>query len=268
MTHKNSPSIDEIFQKLDLWRNLPGFRLEPLVAPFFGLFMPEILSTHLGTNPINRTVIPEFPLRNAVFRGFNKIPKNNGSKKIDYLAVTDDLEEAYLVEIKTDSNSIDGNQLKYLKKAESLGIQKFVTGIFDLARASDEKKKYVHLLHQLKELRIINSMNKVYKRTFEHCLDHNGVVAGWSNAMAEAFNNVTALDKSATQIVFILPNECDRKRLIDKTIEDFSSAKFIYFEDVAKIVKSKGKLGTVFAEHLCKWHDCEAGSRNPRRLNE
>ena len=141
MSDKNPYSIESMFCNLDIWRNLPGFRLEPQVAPFFGLFMSDILNATLRTNPVIRAVIPEFPLRNAVFRGFNKIPVNNGSKKVDYLAVTTYLEKAYLVELKTDSNSVDDDQLKYLKRAEEIDFLKFVEGVFASAKASNEKTK-------------------------------------------------------------------------------------------------------------------------------
>ncbi len=57
------PALEDVFRTLDRWRHLPAYRLEPNLAPFFGLFLRDILrETVCPTIDEGSAVIPEFPL--------------------------------------------------------------------------------------------------------------------------------------------------------------------------------------------------------------
>ena len=62
MPANQSRTIADVFNLLDRWRHLPAYRLEPRVAPFFALFLRDVLSTRFGIQ-LHDIVIPEFPLR-------------------------------------------------------------------------------------------------------------------------------------------------------------------------------------------------------------
>ena len=267
MSDKNPYSIDCIFRNLDNWRNLPGFRLEPHVAPFFGLFMADILNCSKKTEYVKQTVIPEFPLRNAEFPASYGFKDKNGSKKVDYLAVAHCSKTAYFVELKTDAHSIEPQQLDYLKAAkEKVNFREFVEAIFELAKASGARKaKYVHLLHRMKELDLIHYSKNVYDDAFENGLKRKRVTRNWKCAIDKVRRKVSQNAKWDAEVVFILPNPCVKKELLKKNSE-LEDAKFIYFEDVAKVVERKGTVGRVFAKYLRRWADCEAGSPDPRHL--
>ena len=61
MSDTGCKTIEDLFARLDEWRHLPFYRLEPRTAPFFALFLRDVLHQHFNVE-MHEVVIPEFPL--------------------------------------------------------------------------------------------------------------------------------------------------------------------------------------------------------------
>ena len=246
MANNYAPTVADVFGLLDEWRHLPAYRLESSVAPFFALFLREVLSAKLGVE-LHPVVIPEFPLR----KGTLYADRSNQSFNVDYVAFSQDDQKAYLVELKTDMGSRRDDQSCYLVKARDVGIRKLVCDIKLLAKASDKKPKYVHLLHLLSKVGVISiPNNSLYEKSFPTAKP------GWSAALEKV--EVRTNDKFAKkpEVVFIQPTVNGDKR------HDKHNFNVIVFDEVADIVEQHGELGSIFANHLREWTR-PAGSRDP-----
>ena len=76
---------------MNAWRHLPGYRLEGRLAPFFELFLLDVLGECLDVE-LHPVVIPEFPLRKGTLDGNNG---SNQSYNVDYVAFSMDRREAF-----------------------------------------------------------------------------------------------------------------------------------------------------------------------------
>ena len=256
MTASESPTVGDIFELLSRWRHLPSYPLEGRSAPFFALFLPDVLSAHFNTG-IHQTVTPEFPLRIGTLydekerQKLRPVPGRNQSYNVDYVAFAKDKSTAYLVELKTDMGSKRRKQDEYLCKARDAEFSVLVRAVKKLARASKSKRKYVHLLHQLSVAGFVSKNDKLdelYKKAFSTSKD----VPVWT----EAIENLEMGDEicSTTKVVFIQPTKNDANE---------SGFEYIDFEQVANIVQRHGDFGRTFANHLREWTK-EAGSPDPR----
>ena len=157
------PEVASIFGLLDKWRHLPAYQLERRVDIFFALFLPDVLNRHLSTRgmgiAIDPRLIPEFPLKRR---------EDNGSKKADYLAVSTDRKHAFLIELKTDSASLDKDQFHYLNDAVCRGMHGLLCDLKCIAKATEACKrgKYFHLLAALNDLGLIGLPPSLKKRIF------------------------------------------------------------------------------------------------------
>ena len=242
MSAIESRTMVDVFTLLDEWRHLPAYRLEPNLAPFFGLFLRDVLTARFGV-PMHRIVIPEFPLRKGTLSGDGSNGSNQ-SQKVDYLAFSEDLTTAYFVELKTDMGSVREEQNEYLEKARHVPLRELVAGVICICKATDTKWKYCHLLFLLSELGLVTppkpkeeDKTKVGDPSFD-----------WRSA----FKGVTPTEagsKTKVKVVFIQPRD-DNFEHID-------------FPAVADTVQKTGDLGCMFANYLRQWTE-EAGLRNPR----
>ena len=142
-------SMFKILSKLDDWRHLPAYQLERRVDIFFGLLLPEFFESAFGVT--DATVIPEFPLRKGDLDCKHK--DDNRSVKVDFAVFGYKNKEGhmYLVELKTDMESLNTDQLCNMLKAKRLGLQRLLRGVKQVANAtsSKSKQKYEHLLAKL-----------------------------------------------------------------------------------------------------------------------
>ena len=252
MADGSSPTINSVFDLLNHWRHLPSYSLETRAAPFFAVFMRDVLSAHFGED-IHETLIPEFPLRIGTLytdkerEEMKPKPSADQSYNVDYVAFGRDGKTAYLVELKTDLDSIRLEQQKYLTDAQKKDFPSLVDGVRELAQASKKKQKYVHLLHRLSAtgVELVDMPEKLYCKTFPK------MRSGWKNALLDQKAKPRAF--SEIKVVFVQPRE-------HKECEKFH---YIYFNEVADIVQSRGDLGCMFANYLCQWTE-PAGSLDPR----
>ena len=261
MTANESPALGDVFELLNRWRHLPFYSLETRAAPFFAVFLRDVLRAKFGTE-MHETVIPEFPLRIGSLyadeeRGeLHPKPGRNQSYNVDYVAFAKDKSTAYLVELKTDMGSKRSKQDDYLCKAQGTVFRRVVKGVRPLAKASSSKQKYVHLLHLLSKLELaFMPDDELYKMSFPK------VVRGWTEATKKL--EIEEKNSPKTKVVFIQPIPDPKPTKDTKNKYDFN---YIYFDEVANIVQRHGDLGCIFANFLRQWVE-EAGSPDPRDIH-
>jgi len=138
--------ITELFDLLDKWRYFPAYQLERRADIFFALYLKQIFSSKYGITI--DYIIPEFPLRIGEI-----IDKEiNESFKIDYLCVSQVQPKVYLVELKTDTLSRRSKQDWYLGKAREINTAGLVNGLIKIFKATNQKNKYMNLLHEVEQI--------------------------------------------------------------------------------------------------------------------
>lgn len=257
-----SPTVADVFRLMDNWRHLPAYRLEARAAPFFALFLRDVLSRRLNVD-LHPIVIPEFPLRAGTLygearpdemRAENKgAARDNQSYNVDYVALSRDRETAFLVELKTDMSMISPAQEKYLCRARERKLGPLVCGIIKICKKSKKRRKYVHLLHRLEKLGLVEIPDRdaLYGKTFPR------PKRGWKKAFKCVGATVDG-KLQHTRIIYIqprMPNEKDRK----------DGFEYIDFNEVADIVQPLGDLGHTFADYLRGWR-CDPGERVPQAM--
>ena len=286
------PTIERVFDLLDAWRHLPAYQLERRADIFFALFLPEVLEKHfnIALNPI---LVPEFPIRKSnvnrtecAEEGQPSAPESEKdahhlSNKIDYFALSENREHAFLIELKTDMKSIDKKQICLLKRAAKRGLHCLVKGVLKLCSATDEKAKYVHLLWCLSQLGLVKHKHRDGEENVREVLDRlyenaASVAPCHPNRRSEAISRGKRFAKALRcvkparmiswpeiQPVYIQPRQCED--------EDQGGLVVIDFETFAKTItrpsleKSESKgIRHVFACYLRKWAAVDAGSPNPR----
>lgn len=253
------PTISSVFDLLNRWRHLPFYSLETRAAPFFAVFMRDVLDAHFKDREFHETLIPEFPLRIGTLYTDDEREKKlskNGRKpsadqscNVDYVAFDKDGKTAYLVELKTDLDSTRPDQNVYLERARKKEFSCLVEGVRKLAQKSKKKQKYVHLLHRLAAtgLALVDMPEELYCKTFPRMLP------GWTKALGEQEPRPGAF--STVEVVFVQPTEHPKS--------EYPDFKYIYFDEVADIIQTGGDLGCVFANYLRQWTE-PAGSCDPR----
>ena len=139
------PSLLALLDRLDAWRHLPAYRLEPRIDALFSLYLPAVLLRR-GVD-IRHDVIPEFPLRRGTLWGEESVA-HNASVKVDFAALSADREQLHLIEFKTDMSSLRPEQVAYLQKAETISSRDLVVGALSILEATNSEyvPKYRHLL--------------------------------------------------------------------------------------------------------------------------
>lgn len=148
--------IDQLFDRLDDWKSLPSYQLERRADIFFAIYLKEILQTRFNI-PID-FLIPEFPLRiESLTPGGNN---TNLSNKVDYLAINLVQKRIFLVELKTEMNSLNPAQDEYLKKAKEKGLTRILFDLLDICSHSRQKSKYKHLFNYLEKIKWFNEKHQ------------------------------------------------------------------------------------------------------------
>ena len=263
MTDHESRTLEDVFRLLDQWRHLPSYRLEPRIAPFFALFLRDILHHRIDTQ-LHPIVIPEFPLRLGTLLDHGALKPEDRrrqaspdqSVKVDYAAFSKDRTRAFLVELKTDDGSVEPKQKTYLRAAKETGFQALIAGVVDICRASNRKQKYVHLLHWLEQLGFVSVQEELYEKSYRAFGDGTTrAVAGWTNAFKPTADTVRGQGVKI-EIVYIKPTKGKADHQDDFT--------YVYFDNVADYIRDRSELGCMFAHYLGEWK-VKAGSADPRK---
>ncbi len=131
--------IREIFANLDNWRHLPNYQLERRFDVFLTPYLLRIVQAHTNV-ALDPTIVPEMPLKQE---------RTNLSDKADYVLFSADRRTAYLIELKTDCASIRAEQIAYLDRCCATPWCQTLDGLIEVARASQQRRKYIHLLSLL-----------------------------------------------------------------------------------------------------------------------
>ncbi len=252
--------VSDIFDLLDRRRHLPGYRLEERLSPFFEFFLIDTLSAHFPMVDFHPIVIPEFPVREHTVYSYHKSTKselfcldssdNNLHYNVDFVAFSKDVRQVFLIELKTDMGMRNVKQDGYLRGARKTPFHLFLEDIPALAKASRKKPKYVHLLHLLEQLNLVQipSDGLLFSKTFSE------PTPGWTNAF-EGVKFCFDVQFAESKLVYIQPEsyECEN-----------SNIHYISFCNVAKSIHRLSDLGKLFSKYLGRWSK-KPGSEVPRQ---
>ena len=108
---KTKERIDQLFYNLGIWKQLPKYQAERRLDVFFGLYMEDILKecrSNLFEEEDQLILVPEFPLQ--------KNKSNNECTNIDYLVFNVTKKCVHAIELKTDTNSVNDDQIDYYRR--------------------------------------------------------------------------------------------------------------------------------------------------------
>ena len=139
--------INQLFDRLDQWKEFPTYQLERRVDIFFALYLPLILKAELNFNADR--ILPEFPVRVGDMEGKEN---TNRSNRIDYVAVDKAQKKVLLIELKTDQKSLRQEQIEYLDFAHKSGVKSLIDGFKKIKENSKAKDKYAAFEKELNDL--------------------------------------------------------------------------------------------------------------------
>ena len=210
-------AIDAIFDQLDRDRHMAGYRLEERASPFFKLFLPEVMN-------VKEPIIPELP--------YAKHAQANSSPKVDFFAISKEGDSAYLIELKTDLESLDSGQIKNLKEVSGSTVGEILAKVGEIASAPTDSR---------------------VRQKYEHIMDALTTLAPVS------------VDAALPKITYILPRPPKARSSNIDLIE--KHAEIIYFKQFASVLEEvQGDLATLakrFAKSLRCWAKVDAGKAKP-----
>ena len=230
MNTPNTSSMEALFFMLDRWRNLPAYRLEPRVDPFFAMFLREVIEDHTGI-PLQETVIPEFPMRRGTLFG-EEVKAPNKSVKVDFALFAQDRSRLFLVELKTDEASRRSKQDKYLEIAKTLGACAILDGLLQILEHTNARyrPKYMALM---KLLEVVGCIDLNVTRATERTASVGEVLRDARVAVQEG--------EFAIDVIYVLPVAR-------------SGDHEIGFEQFAGVVeRHDDELARIFARYLRGW---------------
>jgi len=209
--------IEKIFDLLENWRQLPKYQLERRIDIFFALYLPEIL----GKEDVikHENIFPEFPLKK--YDDDNKGSSTNADYAI--FVNKNGKVKLKLIELKTDMNSIDDDQIAYYKKAKKDGFNKILNDIIKIQKKSPQWDKYDALLSKIQ----INGHGTIKSTPIKK----NAKRMNWEVNESDIDDEV--------EVIYIVPKEHDKIKWTDKIIT---------FKDI--IQKLKGKENDLIAQQL------------------
>lgn len=214
-------ALQKMLGNLDRWRHFPKYQLERRADLFFSLFLREIVqhSGFTGQKQLHRALLPEFPYKN--------VEERHTTVNFDYVLFSEELDTAYIVELKTDPESSGDVNNPYLAELEDgdITFTDIISGLVRVARKSPHKLKYQRLLEELQEIGVVEK-------------DENG---GW--------RCIRQMGKPV--IVYLAPG-------IKKTARD--QIRLIDFHQAAATLEALGgEVEQLLAAHLRQWQDIKAG---------
>ena len=204
--------INDIFEKLTKYANYPDYQLERRLDIFFLIYLKEIL-TIKDIDISDTFIFPEFPLLKKYENECNDLEKSLASKRADYVVFSN--QKMYIIELKTDKESINENQLNHYKKVAKISVQALINDIIKIYEKPNSRawKKYDILLKDLAE--------KVKIIVFDEDKDKK-----FKKKKGYKFNNEFSNYK--IEIIYIIP-------YADKNIkEKLDSKEYIEFDDIIK----------------------------------
>jgi hypothetical protein len=226
--------FEEVFDRMDKWRNIPKYSLETRADIFFGIYIPSAFEVKYKIK-MNKEVIPEFPLRKATIDP--SIEKDQSSFNVDFLAFSEDNKTAFLIELKTDMASRRADQDYYLKAVKNIGLAELIHGLVKIFKATNVKRKYFHLFKMLEDAGVIEIPNELESLVFSKNM--RGV-----NALVNDVKIVAPVGE--LKVVYLQPTG--------------EGENIINFEEFAGLIEGFGNPVTLrFVESLRRWKRAKAG---------
>lgn len=249
--------LKTVLDKLDEWRHLPKYRLEQHVDVLFGMSLPRVLSQCFDIPACELKVIPEFPIRYGTLRGCEIFKRGkagpNQSFNVDFSVWHETCGQVFLVELKTDMDSLKSEQLCDMSKvaAHDGGFGAFIGGVAEIAEKGDARK-YTQLIWHLHK---VGAMH--VPKTFCQ-LDMNEAKPGLTGKTgvfrcccpAEAY-------KAATPKLVLVSPESPKDH-----VDVPAGFECIDFRQYAHAIHGTGELEDMFAYYLLRWQS-PAGITNP-----
>ena len=247
--------LHNALSKLEEWRHLPAYQLERRVDVFIGLLLPEIIEQQF--HEPSGLVIPEFPLhRENVLKNKSHSKRKNDSVKVDFAVFCRNRDKKiFLVELKTDSESIRKGQLDDMRDAKCVGPMQVLDGVIRAAIHSPVKRKYGHLLYELHKLGcIVRKYRKENKgaKNFDE-IDMDNARPG----LAPTFRDLRVAEnweKATIKLILIAPSDALKKKNVD-----VSGFHHMTLHDVANAIKDECKSRLKFVQYLLQWEETKAG---------
>ena len=222
---KLEDKIEQIFELLKKWYEYPKYQLERRLDIFFSIYLPEILKEKGIYIELN-DIFPEFPLKKE---------NNNLSTNADYAIFDnkDDETNLYLIELKTEMNSISNEkkQLLYYKQVQKKKIIDLIKEIIEIQKNSKQWKKYEKLLEDIEErYNFIKISSKEGEKKTEWIVNDNN---------SKILGNI--------KIIYLVPNNLE-----DKLLKQENNFQVIYFDDIIELIENKynDKLSKEFCSIL------------------
>jgi len=271
----NVKKLNELFANMDKWRHFPKYQLERHIDGFFALYLPEIVEEYLqekGKNiKVDTNVIPEMPINKSIIKPERRDEdSNNQSENVDFLLFgreTENLKYAFFIELKTDMFSIRESQIQTLGKISWLKFIEVIQGLFDVALASNKKRKYYHLLYGLQKANIFKSINSNQPREIRKAIEE---------IKRKNIGFIEGKD-ILPQIIFVLPKTPDEedkemkwiKKYIKKSlIDEPLIIDFKFISDVLKGPNYKDDVVARLFSTCLEWWQGKAGSDNLLSVEE
>ena len=204
--------IEQIFELLKKWYEYPKYQLERRLDIFFSIYLPEILKEKGIYIELN-DIFPEFPLKKE---------NNNLSTNADYAIFDnkDDETNLYLIELKTEMNSISNEkkQLLYYKQVQKKKIIDLIKEIIEIQKNSKQWEKYEKLLEDIEErYNFIKISSKEGEKKTEWIVNDNN---------SKILGNI--------KIIYLVPNNLE-----DKLLKQENNFQVIYFDDIIELIENK-----------------------------
>ena len=154
-TDPSEPFLSRLLRTMVEEKRLPKYQFERRVDALLALFLPDALSRVLGGDVEH--VVPEFPI---------KVGKARHSANVDrlmYIRAEEPGSDRWVfVEIKTDRNSIDHEQIERYLEAIKKGMPRLLADIPEIRKGSKEKCKYSTLLARLHDYEGARPIELIY----------------------------------------------------------------------------------------------------------
>ena len=253
-TEESVISLTSLLERLKLWRHLPAYQLERRVDALFSLVLPEIVNKEfkLGQSKVLE-VIPEFPLHKGLILSdaADNNKTDNRSRKVDFAVFAAEPKQIFLVELKTDNNSINCEQLKDMEAAQAETLLK---GVLECAIHSDSPRKYAHLIWVLSGVGCIKNCHTLKRVN----LDKKGC------HLKDKFKNLEickAWSKAQVKYGLVYPGCNPRSNMSESIVEEIESWDWLTSIRFSKLIEQF--KDHPFASFLQELTEFEAGRDTP-----
>ena len=177
-TMSEKDKISSVFDLLDKWKLFPAYQLERRADIYFAYYLPQIFKMEQINEEItHERIIPEFPYKIITTKDGRIL-----SNKVDYAVFCKD--KLYMVELKTDMDSIRPSQETDLKEAATKSFSKLICDALKIQNCTT-KKEYQNK-YRMFTFSLFTILNDLYKVKIPECLlcmESLPVPVDWSEYM-------------------------------------------------------------------------------------